>query len=165
LSRVFGLSIAVLILLGSSSRSDSTDLLLDRTLFFIGCLMAAVGFFGRLWCLSYIAGRKKKVLVTAGPYSLCRHPLYLFSLIGGVGLGFCTQTFTIPLLFLFAFAVYYPFAIRGEEEFLASIFPEYEEYKKRVPAFFPRWSNFVEADVLQVNACSFRRELVGRGLL
>lgn len=160
LSRAFGLAIAVLLLLGSNSQSDSADLLLDRTLFFIGSLMAVTGFFGRLWCLSYIGGRKKRVLITAGPYSLCRHPLYLFSLIGGVGLGLCTQTLTIPLLFLVAFALYYPFAIRGEEEFLAGNFPGYEDYKKRVPAFFPSWSNFVEGDVLHVNACSFRREIV-----
>jgi len=159
-SRVFGLCILLLLVFGTGSRSEHP--LVEPVLFLAGVLLAVVGFCGRLWCLSYIAGRKKRVLVTDGPYSLCRHPLYFFSLVGGLGLGLCTQTLSAVLLHALGFAVYYPRAIRGEEVFLSSIFPDYEEYKKKVPLFLPRWSNFVEGDGM-VNVCDFRREIVGAG--
>jgi len=131
-------------------------------LFLIGVLLAVAGFCGRLWCLSYIAGWKKRVLVTAGPYSLCRHPLYFFSLLGGIGLGLCTQTLSAAVLFALGFAVYYPRAIRGEEAFLSDNFPDYEEYKKRVPPFVPRWSNFAAGDGI-VSVCAFGREIAAAG--
>jgi protein-S-isoprenylcysteine O-methyltransferase Ste14 len=159
-SRLFGLIILLMLAFGASYWSVTP--MLDETLFLAGVILAVVGFCGRLWCHSYIAGRKKRVLVMEGPYSLCRHPLYFFSLIGGIGLGLCTETFTAALLFALAFAVYYPQAIRGEETFLSDNFAEYEEYKKRVPLFFPRLSNFVEGEGT-VSVCAFRRELVAAG--
>lgn len=160
LSRIFGLLIVVTLLFGANARTGSAGAVAGEVLFCVGVLMAVSGFFGRLWCLSYIAGRKSKVLVTTGPYSLCRHPLYFFSLVGGVGLGLCTETLTIPLVFLLAFTLYYPVAICGEDRFLSGAFPEYEGYKARVPAFFPRWSHFDEGEDLQVNARRLRREIV-----
>lgn len=160
LSRLFGLGILLLLLFGSSYWSSAP--LFDQMLFVTGFLLAVVGVCGRLWCHSYIAGRKKRVLVTTGPYSLCRHPLYFFSFVGGIGLGLCTETLSVAALFLVAFAAYYPQAIRGEETFLSDNFAGYEEYKKRVPLFFPRWSNFTEGDAL-VNVCEFRREIVAAG--
>lgn len=159
-SRLFGLSLLVFLALGSNSWSHSP--LFEETLFLTGVFLAVAGFCGRLWCLSYIAGRKKRVLVTTGPYSLCRHPLYFFSLVGGIGLSLCTETLMVALLFVLAFALYYPHILRGEETFLSDNFPEYDSYRQRVPLFFPRWSNFTEGDVL-INACEFRREIVAAG--
>jgi protein-S-isoprenylcysteine O-methyltransferase Ste14 len=159
-SRLFGLTILFLLAFGTSHWSVYP--MIDQILFLAGVVLAVVGFCGRLWCLSYIAGRKKRILVMEGPYSLCRHPLYFFSLVGGIGLGFCTETFTAPLLFALAFTGYYPQAIRGEETFLSDNFAEYGEYRKRVPLFFPRWSNFVEGEGT-VSVCAFRRELVAAG--
>jgi len=159
-SRMFALGILLLLVFGAGYWSSS--ILFEPMLFLSGVLLAVTGFCGRLWCLSYIAGRKKRVLVTAGPYSLCRHPLYFFSLVGGIGLGLCTQTLSAAALIALGFAVYYPRAIRGEEAFLSDIFPDYEEYKKRVPLFVPRWSNFVEGDGM-VSVCDFGREIVAAG--
>ncbi|MES1242234.1 MAG: isoprenylcysteine carboxylmethyltransferase family protein [Acidobacteriota bacterium] len=160
LSRLFGLVVLSLLVFGSSSWSDKP--LFDEMLFLIGLFLAVAGFCGRLWCLSYIAGQKKRVLITSGPYSLCRHPLYFFSLVGGIGLGLCTEMLSIAALFALAFAAYYPQAIRGEEAFLSGNFPDYEEYRKRVPLFFPRWSNFVEGDSVFC-VCRFRREIMNAG--
>ncbi|HWM92377.1 MAG TPA: isoprenylcysteine carboxylmethyltransferase family protein [Thermoanaerobaculia bacterium] len=158
-SRFFGLSILILLVFGSA---ETGSLFLDPALFFLGVLLAVVGFCGRLWCLSYIAGRKKRILVTVGPYSICRHPLYFFSLVGGIGLGLCTETVSAAVLFLLAFAVYYPHIIQTEEKFLSVNFPEYEEYKRRVPLFFPSWSNFSDGNVM-VNAGDLRSEIVAAG--
>jgi protein-S-isoprenylcysteine O-methyltransferase Ste14 len=159
-SRVFGLSILGMLTLGSSYWSS--DPLFDQVLFVFGVLLAVVGFCGRLWCLSYIAGRKKRVLITVGPYSLCRHPLYFFSLIGGVGLGLCTETLSVAILFALAFAMYYPHIIQTEERFLSANFPDYEDYKAKITLFFPNWSNYSDGDVL-VNASDFRGKIVETG--
>jgi protein-S-isoprenylcysteine O-methyltransferase Ste14 len=129
MSRAFGLLLLVPLVLGTSYWSHAP--LFDHTLFLVGFFLAVLGFCGRLWCLSYIAGCKKKVLITVGPYSLCRHPLYFFSLVGGIGLGLCTETMSAPILFVLAFVLYYPHIIRTEESFLSTNFPEYEEYQRK----------------------------------
>lgn len=156
--RIFGLGIAIVLVLGSTYWNISNQLL-GTALFLMGTILAVLGFFGRLWCLSYIAGRKKKELVTAGPYSLCRHPLYFFTLVGGLGLAFCTETLSIPLIFLLGFAIHYPSIIRAEDEFLSLNFPDYDAYKRRVPMFFPRLARPVNEETVLVNARYFLREL------
>ncbi len=159
-SRLFGLAVLALLLVSAPYwRSVDGNPLVGAVLFFFGIVFACLGFFGRVWCLSFIQGRKKKVLIKEGPYSLCRHPLYLFSLIGGVGVGLCTQTLTIPLVFLAAFALYYPIVIRREEKFLGDIFEGYEAYKLESNAIFPRWSKFAEGESVTMGARSFRQEL------
>ncbi|HEX5758684.1 MAG TPA: isoprenylcysteine carboxylmethyltransferase family protein [Thermoanaerobaculia bacterium] len=162
-SRAFGAAVLVLLLLGSNYWDHANHILFEETLFILGILLTVLGFLGRLWCLAYISGRKKRELVVTGPYSLCRHPLYLCSLIGGVGLGLCTETLTAPLLIAVAFAVYYPAVIRTEERFLAENFAGYAGYRRRVPLFFPRWSAFVDESALHLNSRAFRRELIGAG--
>ncbi len=154
--RVFGLGLVVLLTLGATYWD-----LIGTVLFLAGTLLAVAGFCGRLWCFSYIAGRKKKVLVTGGPYSLCRHPLYFFTLVGGLGLGLCTETLSIPLIFLLAFWMYYPSIIRTEEEFLSINFSGYDDYKRQVPLFFPSLTRFASEETVVVNARAFLRELSG----
>lgn len=158
-SRLFGLAVFGLMICCSSYWLAGDGQLFGSVLFFVGMLLACLGFFGRIWCLSFIQGRKKKVLIQEGPYSLCRHPLYLFSLIGGVGVGLCTRTLTIPLIFLAAFALYYPLVIRKEEEFLSDTFEGYAAYKRESNAIFPRWSKFAEGETVTMNARCFRQEL------
>lgn len=159
-SRLFGLSILCILALGSSYWSIAP--FFEEMLFVVGVLLAIAGFCGRLWCLTYIAGRKKRVLVTVGPYSLCRHPLYFFSLIGGIGLGLCTETVSVAVLFVLAFVAYYPHIIQTEERFLSANFPDYEDYKRKTPFFFPAWSHFVDGAVV-VNARDLRVKIMETG--
>lgn len=161
-ARIFGLGISVLLILGATYWNFSNQMI-GTALFVAGTLLAVLGFCGRLWCLSYIAGRKKRVLVTGGPYSLCRHPLYFFTMVGGLGLALCTETLSIPLIFLLGFGIHYPSVIRAEDEFLSLNFPGYDDYKKRVPAFFPRLIPLVDEETVPVNARAFLRELSSAG--
>lgn len=115
---------------------------------------------GRLWCSLYIAGYKKSCLVTDGPYAMCRNPLYFFSLLGATGVAILTHTFTIPLLVLISFAVYYPNVIRAEEADLTRIHgAPFEAYRKAVPAFFPSWSLLKEPDTYQVKPRVYRNHM------
>lgn len=160
ISRLFALAMLTLLVFGGNYWHHNGREMLEELLFFGGLLLATTGFLGRLWCALYIGGRKKRVLVTSGPYSLCRNPLYLFTFIGGTGLAFCTGTFLIPALFITAFALYYPRAIRREEAFLEENFGHaYREYVDEVPRFVPRLRRINEQPIT-VDACLFRRELL-----
>lgn len=158
-SRLFGAGVLVAFACGSSVWSLRRPAIAEG-LAFVGLLLVAIGALGRYWCLAYIGGRKKRVLVDVGPYSLCRHPLYFFSLIGAVGLGFSTHTVSGALLALVGFAIYYPRAIRGEEAFLTKNFAAYADYRQRVPAFFPRWSGYRDVASLEIDPRRLRREIL-----
>lgn len=114
ISLIFGLAIGCSLLFGESRWETSP--LIEESLMLLACFMAGIGAFGRIWCSLYIAGYKNNVLVTDGPYSMCRNPLYFFSFVGGIGVSCATETFTIPLLTALAFGIYYPSVIRKEQE-------------------------------------------------
>ena len=107
-------------------------------LFSIGLGLAAIGATGRIWCSFFISGRKDGELVTEGPYSISRNPLYVFSCIGLVGVGLSTETLTYPLLFLVIFGLYYPGIMAREERRLEELFGEsFRQYQQRVTCFWP----------------------------
>jgi len=72
--------------------------MVSTLLFAGGCVLAGAASLGRLWCALYIAGYKDGVLVTEGPYSLCRNPLYFCNLLGAAGVGLATETLLVALL-------------------------------------------------------------------
>ena len=138
-TRIFVLMLATLILF--TSTAWVLHPLVGEFLFLLACVLIGVGTIGRAWCFVYISGRKDGILVYQGPYAICRNPLYFFSLLAAVGLGFATETVLIPLAIAGVFAIYYPFVIRSEERRLESLFgEEFRQYRSRVPAFFPRCS-------------------------
>ncbi|MGI6401647.1 MAG: methyltransferase family protein [Thermoguttaceae bacterium] len=143
---LFGLWIFVLILFARPSLEHLYYGWLEGVMMVVACCAAATGVVGRLWASVYVEGYKNAELIEVGPYSLCRNPLYFFSFIGAVGVGFATETVTIPLAIAAAFGVYYYFVIKAEEKRLSQLFgAKFEDYKKRVPAFFPRLFNKVES--------------------
>jgi protein-S-isoprenylcysteine O-methyltransferase Ste14 len=84
--------------------------------------------------------RKNESLATSGPYAHTRNPLYLGSLV--MGLGFCVaaRSWWVGLaLVVMLVAIYLP-VIRDEEAFLRRTFPEFEEYAHRVPRMLPRFT-------------------------
>lgn len=137
LSRIFGLGIAGFMLFGHSSWAKPGRLL-PELLFLLGLVLATTAMAGRMWCSFYIAGRKNAVLVTQGPYALCRNPLYLFSLIGGIGVGLASGMFLVVAVIVVAFAAYYPVTIRREENYLRQRHKDqFAAYCLAVPAFWP----------------------------
>ena len=139
ISLIFGLAIGCSLLFGESRWETSP--LIEESLMLLACFMAGIGAFGRIWCSLYIAGYKNNVLVTDGPYSMCRNPLYFFSFVGGIGVSCATETFTIPLLTALAFGIYYPSVIRKEQERLLTLFGDaYRNYCRNVPSFIPSLS-------------------------
>jgi Putative protein-S-isoprenylcysteine methyltransferase len=82
--------------------------------------------------------RKNEMLASSGPYAYTRNPLYLGSLLIGIGFAVASRSWWVGLvLVVMFFAIYLP-VIRSEEAFLRERFPEFEEYARRVPRMLPR---------------------------
>jgi len=93
-----------------------------------------------LWIRALASGhvRKNEELATSGPYAYTRNPLYLGSLVMGVGFCVAARSWGVGVaLVAMFFAIYLP-VIRGEEAFLRTKFPEFAEYAGRVPRMLPR---------------------------
>jgi protein-S-isoprenylcysteine O-methyltransferase Ste14 len=82
--------------------------------------------------------KKNEELTITGPYAYTRNPLYLGSLILAGGFVVASRSWVVAAIAAaLLFAIYLP-VIRGEEYFLKSRFPEFEEYSQHVPRLFPR---------------------------
>lgn len=157
ISRILGL-VGVMAFLFMTSAWETRSVVVEESLFFAGVVLVAIGVVGRVWSLSYLVGNKAKKLVTEGPFSLCRNPLYLFSFIGVLGVCLCTETMSVALIVMPIFVIVHLRSVRNEERKLGALFgPEYEEYARRTPRFFPSFASFKESDVLTVNAVLFRK--------
>jgi protein-S-isoprenylcysteine O-methyltransferase Ste14 len=82
--------------------------------------------------------RKNEALATSGPYAYTRNPLYLGSLLIGIGFAVAARSWWVGIvLVVLFFAIYLP-VIRDEETFLRQRFPEFAGYAQRVPRIIPR---------------------------
>jgi len=153
-------AIALFLYVTSENHWESRNKAIPICLFSLGIVLVGIASMGRIWCALYIAGYKNGRLVTEGPYSMCRNPLYFFSMLGVLGIVCCTETLTFPLLFVTAFAVFYPAVIRSEEKRLEELFgAEFQKYKEGMPAFFPRFSAFREPETYSVRPVAYRRAM------
>jgi protein-S-isoprenylcysteine O-methyltransferase Ste14 len=158
MSQLFMLLIAA-VLTVSESQWERT--FMDAALFFAGAVLVGAATMGRLWCSLYIAGYKDGTLVTVGPYSISRNPLYFFSFVGAIGVGLATETFTFGAVFALWFVLFYPAVIRAEEQRLRALHgARFEDYSRRVPRFVPRFSLLVEPDTYTVQPVKFRNHLL-----
>jgi protein-S-isoprenylcysteine O-methyltransferase Ste14 len=160
ISRVFA-ALLILLIFVSSSQWDDRAPVVSSLLFLCGIILVGIASVGRLWCSVYIGGYKTGTLITQGPYSMCRNPLYFFSLLGALGVGFATGTFLFPLIILIAFVLYYPFVIKSEENKLMNLHKsEFEIYVKKVPRFFPKISLLQEPKEYLVKPLVFKEHIL-----
>src|SRR5512144_1593559 len=103
----------------------------------IGGAIAGLGALVRVWAAGYID--KGQALATSGPYSLTRNPLYLGSLIMGLGLLIAGRVYWLLLPFVALYLLLYiPVMKREEDELLQGYGAAFVAYAGRVPMFFPR---------------------------
>jgi protein-S-isoprenylcysteine O-methyltransferase Ste14 len=102
----------------------------------VGMPLVALGLAVRAAAAGHV--RKDRELTISGPYSYTRNPLYLGSLIIGVGFAIAARSIWILIgLFVLLFAIYWPL-IRAEERYLRAHFPGYDEYAMHTPRLIPR---------------------------
>jgi protein-S-isoprenylcysteine O-methyltransferase Ste14 len=117
----------------------------------VGISLIGAAIMGRLWCTLYIGGRKSDMVVSAGPYSIMRNPLYFFSAIGALGVGAQSGSIAVALLLGILCVVAFHVVIRREEGFLAGQFgADYQDYLARVPRFWPNMRLFRDDPMLTV---------------
>lgn len=117
-----------------------------------GMLLIIAAVLGRAWCSLYIGGRKSSELVDTGPYSVSRNPLYLFSMLGVVGVG--AQSGSLLLGPILSLAVWLVFrrVIGHEEALLLKVFGKpFSCYCERVPRFGPRFGAWMSPESLVVS--------------
>lgn len=102
-----------------------------------GSIVALIG----LGVRAYAAGHleKDRNLATGGPYAYTRNPLYLGSLLIGIGLVLAGAQWVLGVVFVIFFLVVYGPVMRREERRLRRHFgEEFDAYAAAVPLFFPR---------------------------
>ncbi|OGR29693.1 MAG: hypothetical protein A2091_08080 [Desulfuromonadales bacterium GWD2_61_12] len=125
-----------------------------------GFLLVATGVIGRLWCTTYIGGLKNKELVTDGPYSLWRNPLYVFSFIGLIGVVLSTRILLLLVVAIPAFLLYYRFVIGSEEKRLKELFgATFVEYCERVKVVVPSLANYWSRPGFEMNPKFYQRAM------
>ena len=153
-----GIAVWVLLLLFTRSHWRTAAPNLHALIEIAGVLLMLICILGRTWCTLYIGGHKKRELVTAGPYSVVRNPLYLVTSIGAAGIGAQTDSALVTLLFAAGSLAIFSVVSRREEAFLAAAFPaDFVAYAARIARFWPRLSQWREADELIVTPRLVRR--------
>jgi protein-S-isoprenylcysteine O-methyltransferase Ste14 len=113
----------------------------------LGALLVLLGVSIRSWAASVLW--KGKGLASAGPYSLCKHPLYLGS--ASMVLGFCTVLNNPWQWLLVAVPIgccYWVTMLNEEARLTRTYGRRWLEYSARVPRFLPwRWANYVHAPI------------------
>ena len=97
----------------------------------------------RFWATLYVGGRKNEQVVSGGPYSLCRHPLY----VGTILLVLSGALFLKSLLFALGMALlttaYVRLTVPAEEEYLTGRLGDpYRAYCQRVNRLWPSMRHF-----------------------
>jgi protein-S-isoprenylcysteine O-methyltransferase Ste14 len=102
----------------------------------IGSGIIAMGLLVRAWASGHVA--KAAEITQSGPYAYTRNPLYLGSILIGIGFGVAAKSVWIAVgLVLLLLAIYIP-TIRWEERWLRANLEGFDAYAARVPRLFPR---------------------------
>lgn len=131
--------------------------------FGVGFVLLAV--VGRMWSILYIGTKKNRELVTAGPYSISRNPLYVFSTIGAAGIGlFVGSVVSALILALLVYAVLVATAAKEAAHLESRFGDHYRAYSRRTPMFWPKPSLYQEAGDVTFSPAALRRTFLD-GLL
>jgi protein-S-isoprenylcysteine O-methyltransferase Ste14 len=104
----------------------------------VGIVLIVFCILGRTWASLYIGGRKIDQLVTVGPYSITRNPLYFFSMVGAAGCGAQLGSITVGLIWGILTWICFHVVARMEERLLAERFGQtFIDYTRSVPRFVP----------------------------
>ncbi len=151
---LFTLVIAATALTGGRALSGAPGALAQ----FGGGLLVVAGTLWRLWASVFVAGRKDTEVVIDGPYAVCRHPLYLGSLLAVLGIGLFTRSVVLSGLLPLLFGIVFAFTIRREERYLEQRHGDvWRRYRETVPALWPRFSNARPLSSRMLNVTIYRK--------
>jgi protein-S-isoprenylcysteine O-methyltransferase Ste14 len=115
------------------------DTILHEILGQIGLLVLLAGIAGRLWSIIYVGGRKNRELVTLGPYSLTRNPLYASSMVAIAGATLMYGSIVLTMIFTAILFLVFYYTARREANYLKQVFGDhYIDYAASTPLFLPK---------------------------
>ena len=129
------------------------DFASDDRLDFIGLFVVLTGTFLRMAARGHKKAHSQKGegLVTTGPYSLTRNPMYLGSFLTGAGFTLIVWPWWGVVIFSYLFYLRFDLQIKKEEEHLRTLFGKaFAVYVDRVPRIFPRWDDLREINFKKV---------------
>lgn len=157
--RKVAVAVFLLLLIGLAVISQSVDGangLRHEEIEAVGLAAIVVAIVGRAWCSLYIGGRKKAEVVSTGPYSMTRNPLYVFSFLAAFGMGAQTGSLVVAGLFVLAALIVFWMTVKKEEAYLSQTFGrEYDDYVARTPRFWPNFSLWRDEPELVVRPSFF----------
>jgi protein-S-isoprenylcysteine O-methyltransferase Ste14 len=144
------LAAVALMAVGDSRWASGTTM--HETIEWVGLVLIVVCILGRTWSSIYIGGRKIRSLVTLGPYSVTRNPLYAFSILGAAGAGAQLGSIVLALVSGFIAWLVFHLVVTKEERVLVTRFGnKYRQYLAKVPRFLPNAALWRDADKLEVH--------------
>lgn len=159
--RRLALAIMIAVMFALLLFGQSPETLIHEIVEMLGVLMIFLGIIGRLWATLYIGGRKAGEVVTGGPYSITRNPLYVASTLAAAGVGAQVGSIVVMLGFAALCAGAFHVVILREERFLEATFGDrFRAYVAKVPRFFPRLSLYHEGDTGRFNPRPLLRTLL-----
>ena len=127
----------------------------------MGWLLFLAGALFRWWGMLYISGRKDKQVISSGPYSMCRHPLYVGTFLLGLSFVAFLQSAVLLVGFLIAAVVYLGITLPREERRLVDMYGDaYRQYQRSVPRFVPNFTNHSSPETIAVNLSGLQAELI-----
>jgi len=106
----------------------------------LGYLLVSLCVIGRIYCTAFLGGYKNAELVTHGPFSMSRNPLYFCSFLGACGIALMSNHIVLMVALPLLFCVVYFSLIRREEAYLVTQFGDsYQRYCKTTPRFSPNF--------------------------
>ena len=154
-----GVAVWLLLLLFTQSRWRTAAPHVHGLIEIAGLVLILVCILGRTWCTLYIGGLKKRELVTARPL-LGRAQSRSMSSARSAPPASARRPAapSSPSCFAAGTLAVFQVVARHEEAFLAATFPgDFAAYAARVPRFWPRLSQWREADELRVRPRLVRR--------
>ncbi len=142
---IISICLAAVILISKPMLSEES--MLHEVMETAGLALLVTAVMGRLWSILYIGSKKNEELVTLGPYSMTRNPLYFFSITGLVGIGLVYGSVLLAAVLLVSAVIVFQYTALREAEFLSAKFTEsYGEYAARTPLILPRPSLYATSD-------------------
>lgn len=136
------------------------DGLPEYTVECVAWLLFLGGALVRWWATLYIGGRKGQELITQGPYSICRNPLYFGTLLLSLSVAVFLQSASLVAVLAIVAIMYLQITLPVEEQYLASLHGEaFDRYCQSVPRFFPSFKHYTAPRELCVRLDGMRREM------
>ena len=132
-----GSMLLVLIVAGHPAafmRNETVDMVFDL----IGLAISVAGLLLRVVSRDWKIAYGKDCLVTGGPYSVVRHPMYVGSFLAGLGLCIILGSIAFTAVYVVCFIFVHSRIARREDKYMDGRWPEeHKSYAASVPACIP----------------------------